>query len=160
VSEPLDPKEAATLFYAGHALAYVSDPENPFVCGQWMGKRAYITRMPFDEAGAEAYFTENQAVLFSSEAPPSAPPTNIDVPYAQQTVDLISVTMGNWTGEPTSYAYQWRRDGTTNIGTDSDQYAVTSADIGHTVDCIVTATNASGSTAAPPSNGVVVAPAR
>ena len=76
MSDPLDPKEAATLFYAGHAMAYVADPTSPFVCGQWMGQRSYITRLPFDEAGAEAYFTDNPVILYTAEAsaPPSGPP--------------------------------------------------------------------------------------
>ena len=63
--------------------------------------------------------------------------------------------MGDWTGEPTSYAYAWKRDGAA-IGTDDDSYSVTPEDVGTTVTCTVTATNAHGSTEAPPSNGVVV----
>ena len=63
--------------------------------------------------------------------------------------------MGNWSGEPTAYAYQWQLDGTP-IGTDAASYAVTPDDVGHTADCIVTASNAIGSTAAPPSNGVTI----
>jgi hypothetical protein len=63
--------------------------------------------------------------------------------------------MGNWNGEPTSYAYQWKRDGSADIGT-GDTYAVVAEDGGHSITCVVTATNAQGSTAAPPSNAVHV----
>jgi hypothetical protein len=91
-----------------------------------------------------------------SDAPATAPPVNVDVPYVQQVGDHMTCTMGNWQGEPTSYAYQWKRDGT-NIGTGAAQYTVTGADVGKTFTCVVTATNALGSTAAPPSNGVVAA---
>jgi hypothetical protein len=87
--------------------------------------------------------------------PVTAPPGNIDVPYAEQRGGQLNCTMGNWSNAPASYAYQWKR-GTTNIGTDSSSYTVTPADVGTTVTCVVTATNALGSTVAPPSNAVLV----
>ena len=64
--------------------------------------------------------------------------------------------MGNWTGEPTSYAYAWQINGNP-AGTDAATYDVQAGDVGGTATCTVTATNANGSTAAPPSNSVVVA---
>jgi hypothetical protein len=66
--------------------------------------------------------------------------------------------MGNWTGEPTAYAYQWKRDGTTDLGT-SATYVAVAADADHDVGCVVTATNGNGSTTAPPSNAVTIAAA-
>ena len=87
-------------------------------------------------------------------------PGVVDTPYASANASppiagtVVSVTNGNWTGVPTSYAYQWKRDGTTNLGT-AASYTLISADIGgHQITCVVTATNATGSTAAPPSNAV------
>ena len=67
--------------------------------------------------------------------------------------------MGNWEGcaDP-SYAYQWQLDGTDITG-GTATLPVVAADAGKTATCVVTATNASGTTAAPPSNGVVVAAA-
>jgi len=82
-------------------------------------------------------------------------PTNDVVPQVSQAGDVLSCTMGEWTGEPTSYAYQWKLDGT-DIGSDASTYTVSVGDAGKTATCIVTATNAEGSTAAPPSNGVLV----
>jgi hypothetical protein len=64
--------------------------------------------------------------------------------------------MGNWTGEPDTYAYQWKLDGV-NVGTDAANYVVHANEAGQTATCVVTATNAAGSTAAPPSVDVVVA---
>lgn len=84
------------------------------------------------------------------------PPVNCDVPYASQTGAVLNCTMGNWYGEPTSYSYAWKLDGA-DAGTDSATYAVQPGDVGQTATCIVTATNSLGSTAAPPSNAVVVA---
>ena len=87
-------------------------------------------------------------------------PAVIDVPYAQANAKppvvgtVCSVTNGNWTGSPTGYAYQWKRDGATNLGTAAN-YTLVAADIGgHQIGCVVTATNATGSTAAPISNQI------
>jgi hypothetical protein len=85
-------------------------------------------------------------------------PAVINTPYASANASppivgtVVSVTTGNWTGSPTGYTYQWKRDGATNLGT-SASYTLIAADIGgHQISCVVTATNATGSTAAPPSN--------
>lgn len=89
----------------------------------------------------------------------TAAPVNVDVPHVQQSGNTLNCTMGNWNNmdiDPVSYAYQWISDGATNIGTDAADYTITSGDVGHTVTCVVTATNTVGSTPAPPSVGVVV----
>jgi hypothetical protein len=91
-------------------------------------------------------------------APPAGPPGNVDVPYVSQAADLLNCTMGNWTGEPTSYAYVWKMNGAA-VGSNAATYTITTGDVGKTATCVVTATNAAGSTQAPPSNGVVVAAA-
>lgn len=83
-------------------------------------------------------------------------PVNRDVPYLEQQGDTIHCTMGNWEGEPTSYSYAWKMDGM-GIGTDDAFYVVQPGDVGGVATCTVTATNAIGSTAAPPSNAVTVA---
>jgi hypothetical protein len=111
-------------------------------------------------AGESAAFTAEEAAHLAElgvieEPPPTDPPENVDVPHVSQSGDVLSCTMGNWTGAPTSYAYQWQMDGA-DVGTDADSYTVTADDVGLTATCIVTATNAIGSTAAPPSVGVVV----
>jgi hypothetical protein len=89
--------------------------------------------------------------------PPPPLPAIVDVPYCSQEGSMLSCTMGNWTGEPTSYAYQWKRDGVAVGGnTDINTYDVTADDAGITYTCIVTASNETGSATAPPSNEVVV----
>jgi hypothetical protein len=138
---------------------------------EYMVKRFGGAAMPNDDAlvawlnerGAEGwqlvtvdasvgYFVRSAA---PAPEPPPVAPTNVTVPYVGQTGDVLNCTMGTWTGEPTAYAYQWRIDGA-NVGTDSPNYTATTANVGNTATCVVTATNAAGSTAAPPSNGVVV----
>jgi len=85
------------------------------------------------------------------------PPVNVDVPYVEQVDNMLNCTMGNWNGEPTSYSYQWVQDGSgiPSIGPSLDVLSVPDI-VGHSMTCIVTATNGAGSTAAPPSNAVVV----
>jgi hypothetical protein len=83
-------------------------------------------------------------------------PVNRDVPHVSQAGDTLNCTMGNWEGEPTSYGYQWKIDGAV-VGTDAATHTVTAADVGKVATCVVTATNAHGSTAAPPSNEVTIA---
>ena len=85
-------------------------------------------------------------------------PAIIDIPAAYSNGVIVgsicNVTNGNWTGMPTSYTYQWKRDGSTNLGT-AASYTLVAGDIpGHLITCVVTATNAQGSTAAPPSNAI------
>ena len=87
------------------------------------------------------------------EAPATAPPVNVDVPYVEQAGAQLTCTMGNWEGEPTSYAYQWRRDGV-DVGDGTAVHALTEADAGVDFVCVVTAGNALGTTEAPPSNTV------
>jgi hypothetical protein len=87
--------------------------------------------------------------------PPAVPPANVDIPHVTQNGSVLNCTLGNWTGEPTSYAFQWKINAV-NAGTNSDTLAVTGPMVGETATCVVTATNAHGSTPAPVSNGVIV----
>jgi hypothetical protein len=93
----------------------------------------------------------------AGDPPPTNPPVNVTAPFVTQAGNVLTCTMGTWNNVPTTYAYQWRRNGATNIGTNAASYTVVGADSGTTVTCVVTATNAIGSTAAPPSNGVAIA---
>jgi hypothetical protein len=94
---------------------------------------------------------------------PIAPPRNVDVPYVGGDATVggtLNCTMGNWQGMDTgTYAYAWASDGTPNAAAGS-AYTVVIGDAGHSITCIVTATNEAGSTAAPPSNAVAIAAAQ
>lgn len=57
----------------------------------------------------------------------------------------LSSTNGSWTNSPTSFAYQWRRNGVAIAGATGSTYTLVAADVGSTIDLVVTATNASGS---------------
>ena len=85
-------------------------------------------------------------------------PAVIDTPYVSGAAahgSVLTCTKGNWTGTPTGYAYQWKR-GATNVGTNAATYTTVPGDVGFGVGCIVTATNATGSTAASLSNQITV----
>jgi hypothetical protein len=112
--------------------------------------RTLQTQMaPEGDKPAGANVTE---VTYAGSTTPAAP-VCIDVPYVSGTpaVDsTLMVTMGNWGNEPVSYTYAWSSGGT------EASYVVQAADAGTTITCVVSATNAGGTTAAPPSNGVMV----
>lgn len=57
----------------------------------------------------------------------------------------ITTSLGTWTNTPTSYTYTWIRNGVPQIIPNSQTYTLGSADIGTTIGCSVTATNAFGS---------------
>jgi hypothetical protein len=80
-----------------------------------------------------------------------APPANTTAPVATSAGstpaalgDVINVTNGAWSGAPTSYAYQWLRNGTNIAGQTTNAHTVVALDAGTNVSCRVTATNAGG----------------
>ena len=95
------------------------------------------------------------AGLVASLTASAGPPVNVDVPHVQQAGATLTCTMGNWQGEPTDYAYAWMADGVANSATGAT-YNVKPEDAGHSLACVVTATNAMGSTVAPMSNAVAI----
>jgi hypothetical protein len=90
--------------------------------------------------------------------PVTGPPVNVDVPYVSGTGAVgqeLLTTLGNWTQEPTQYRGTWYSDGTTHVG-DGASYLIVASDVGHSITCVVTASNPFGSTDAPHSNAVLV----
>lgn len=67
--------------------------------------------------------------------------------------NALSATTGTWTGNPTSFAFQWERcdplgdrvNCVAIAGATSKSYTLTSSDVGHTLAVRVTATNPDGS---------------
>lgn len=72
----------------------------------------------------------------------------------------LYVTLGSVNTDPaynpSSYSYQWTRNGSPISGATSNTYYLTTSDLGSTVSCTVTATNARGSTPANATGGVFV----
>lgn len=75
------------------------------------------------------------------------------VPSQGQT---LGVSNGSWTNSPTSYSYQWLRNGSSIAGATSATYTLVSADVGTMVACAVTAINAIGDST--PADSAAVGP--
>jgi hypothetical protein len=89
----------------------------------------------------------------------TVPPTNVDVPHATGTGTVgltLTCTMGNWTGTPVAYGYQWLHDAALILGATRASYVIAPGDSGHSLSCQVTAFTGGGQ-ASSVSNAVVVA---
>ena len=90
----------------------------------------------------------------SSAVTAAAAPVNTVNPALSTTTPAqgaaISVTTGTWNGSPTGFAYQWAYADTSAAisGATASSYTPVAGDVGHTLKCTVTATNANGSAAA------------
>jgi hypothetical protein len=73
-------------------------------------------------------------------------PVNTVAPVVSGTATFgqtLSTTNGTWTGVPTpTFTYQWQRVTTNISGATSSTYVLVAADVGNTIRCVVTATNA------------------
>lgn len=103
-------------------------------------------------------------VVKAPPAPPSTPapsaPSNTSPPTISGTAlpgDTLTCNPGTWSGNPTSFDYQWNRDTSQLPGANQQGYEVQIADEGHSLGCGVTASNGGGSSAASASAPVIVA---
>lgn len=81
----------------------------------------------------------------------TAVPFAMGLPTITGTLQLgqvLSASQGAWSGSPTSYAYQWGRNGAAIAGATASTYTVQSADLGAQLTVTVTASNAAGSATA------------
>lgn len=82
----------------------------------------------------------------------AAAPTNTVLPTITGTTNTgqtLTASTGTWTGPaPITYSYQWQRcnPGCTNVGLNQATYDLTGADVGATIQVIVTASNIGGTT--------------
>ena len=78
-------------------------------------------------------------------------PVNTVSPVISGTTTIGSVltsTFGDWLNSPTSYSFQWNRNGSPIPSATGFNYTLVQADSASAITCVVTATNASGSTPA------------
>jgi len=68
----------------------------------------------------------------------------------------LSCSTGRWSNTPTGYAYEWLRNGLQIPGATAPGYVLGRADVGHTLSCAVTASNAGGAGAPSTSNRLLV----
>lgn len=117
-----------------------------------LGATLRVTVTGVNEAGRATASSAPTGVVQAATGPVStAPPTVSGTAQVGQT--LIGST-GSWSGNPTSFGFQWQRcnaSGTGCVdvpGATGGTYVVTSADSGSTIRVVVTATNALGSASA------------
>lgn len=107
-------------------------------------------------AAAGALLAALTALATAATARSQAAPSSTSQPTIEGTLrEGRTVTAGNgsWTGSPDRYTYLWQRcddDGTNcqATGVTTQSYALRSADVGHALRVIVTASNADGSASA------------
>jgi len=139
--------------------AHLANPDGAAQINRWIHNaldvyhaRALLTQMA--PAGDKPVGSNITEVTYAGSTTPAAPVIT-DVPLVMGTAAVdgtLTCTMGNWLNEPTEYAYAWSGGGTAT----GNSYVVAAGDAGTSVSCIVTATNAGGATAAPPSNAVAI----
>jgi hypothetical protein len=100
------------------------------------------------------------ATAYSARTQPVGLPVNTAPPVVSGTREVgkvLTSTPGHWTPAVDRHAYRWRRctaagctdiTGTPDADDGNSTYTLTSADAGHTIRSVVTATNAAGSTTA------------
>lgn len=127
-----------------------------YMYGQLGVVKIYSTVLSSAEVTAD-YNSTSARYAATPTCPIPAAPTNSASPTISGTnayASVITASNGTWTGNPTSYAYQWRRASTSSgtysdiSGATSQSYTLTTADIGNFIKVNVTATNAGGSTSA------------
>lgn len=114
-------------------------------------------------ASAESAQTAVVAPATSTAGPKNTEaPTISGTPKVGQT---LTANEGSWTGNPTSYSYQWQRCDvdvatcSSVVGATAKTYAVGVADLGYRLRVAVTARNAKGSATANSAITAIVAPA-
>ena len=81
-----------------------------------------------------------------------------DLGLSRRQGQVLSASAGSWSGNPTSFSYQWRRCATTGsscstiAGAAASTYLVQAADVGSTLRVRVTASNVAGASAPADSN--------
>lgn len=103
---------------------------------------------------------DGKFVVTGGTAPaPTAAPANTSLPTISGSTSLNSVLTagsGTWSNSPTSYAYQWLRNGVAISGETNQMHIVSSADQGTTLTVRVTASNAVGPSSPATSAGLAI----
>jgi hypothetical protein len=105
------------------------------------------------ETAANAAGSSSPATSAATAVVKPAAPANTALPTisgAAQEGQTLTASSGSWTGEPTSYAYQWQRCNASGgscaaiTGATGQTYTAAPADVGSTLRLAVTASNSAG----------------
>jgi GH25 family lysozyme M1 (1,4-beta-N-acetylmuramidase) len=121
------------------------------------------------ETGSATAVTAPTAAVAPAGTSPAARPTNLKPPGisgSAQVGQVLTSSVGTWTGSPTKFTYRWRRCNASGASCIAIPHAtgprrmLTPDDIGATLSLVVTATGKGGSTSATtgPTGVVVAAP--
>lgn len=120
----------------------------------------------FNTAGGSVPKLSAQTAVVAALA--AGVPVNVSVPVIAGTAtvgNMLSINNGSWTNSPTSYTRQWLRCDSTGEncssppGETNSTYTLTLDDVGSTIRCWTTATNATGDSIAIRSGQTAVVPA-
>ena len=99
-------------------------------------------------------YSGGEVVFTATADAPESEPSNTVPPELSETSPRVgvadSLSTGTWTGDPTSYAYQWERCDSSGAncvdiaGAGSSTYTPVAADLGHALRGRVSATNFAG----------------
>lgn len=115
------------------------------------GQAITVTETATNTAGSAS--ATSTAITPSAAAPVSSPANTvapvITTDGTPEVGETVSCSTGTWTNSPTSYTYQWRRNGVAISGATASTYTLTVSDVGtDKIACSVTATNSGGSVTA------------
>ena len=138
----------------GYAYQWKRDGTN--IAGQTTSSHTVVTADQGHGLSCTVTATNTSGSASSTTSSTSVPaaagaPSNSVLPAVTGSTTLgavLTCSQGTWSNTPTSYAYQWKRDGTDISGQTATTHTIVAADQGHTLTTSVTATNASGSSTA------------
>lgn len=105
-----------------------------------------------------AAFVANSAPTAAVIAATVAPPVSTVAPVVSGTNTVgstLTTTTGTFSNSPTSYAYEWQRDGAPIAGATASTYTLATADVGKSIRSRVVATNAGGAVGVASSNAKI-----
>lgn len=142
--------------YWDGALVTAASGANPVTDSTFTAAGKFAVRIGASTSTAQ---TDSTGIQISRILVADAIPVNTVAPVVSGTRVAgytLSCTQGTWSGVPTSYAYQWLRDGVAISGATSSTYLLDVADVGKSVACAVTASNANGAGVAANSNSLLI----
>lgn len=130
-----------------------------------VGHSLKVVTTATSSGGNAASSTAPTAAVTPAGTPPTARPTNIGPPQIvgkAQAGQMLTSTVGTWTGSPKKFAYRWRRCDAAGASCIAIQhatqshYTLTPDDIGTTLSLVVTGTGTGGSASATAGTTTVV----
>jgi GH25 family lysozyme M1 (1,4-beta-N-acetylmuramidase) len=130
-----------------------------------VGHSLEVVTTATSSGGSATALTPPTAAVTPAGTPPTARPANIGAPQIvgkAQAGQMLTSTVGTWSGSPKKFAYRWRRcnaAGTSCIAIQhatQSHYTLTPDDIGTTLSLVVTGTGAGGSASATAATTTVV----